>query len=763
MNPPPRRAGATPGRPGAARSGTARTGPARSGTARTGSARSGTAAAQAGSVEERAALRLAAGRARAGELMPYLSAALYAVKAVPTTEVPTVGIDTRWRMYYNPEFVLTLDVAELVGVWLHEVGHPLRRHHERFDALGEPQERHPLFNRAGDCAVNDDLRAAGVRLPAVKAWFPERVPGADPGMTAEQIYRLLVAGPAGRRLAARSPELLLLPAVLRHDHGVPQRVLARTREAFFTGPAEVTVRAAGGTAPQAAPAGGAPGAAAVGPVAVHDERTASFELRERLPAGEHAVELSCAGTTVRAVLAVEAPTASLRPDHLPRDRSASEKVVVVGRGTRFAAGSVVEVLDAAGTVLDAVSDVEHVSATALTFRLGPVEDGTHLVRVRTGAEVVRAALPVGLPHLDLTPDQLPAGHGVPTALAVVGDDVLLDAASTVEVLDAAGGLAPLPGATGPLTVTGPGAAHVELRRELPEGQHLVVVTTSGERAAATLTVGGARTTAPAPRPAPAGYEDCGSAAGGARRPWEGDASGRDAAGEDDGSVDAGRAELIRQQTARDVLEHARSRGTVPAGWQRWADRTVRPVVDWRRELLSVTRRVSAHVAGVRDYSYARPSRRSSSTPGVVLPAMRQPRPPRVAEVVDTSASVTAEMLGRVHAETEAIVRRCRGGGVQVVACDAAAARARTVRRVQDLTMVGGGGTDMRVGIAAAAALRPAVDLVITATDGDTPWPEAPPRENPGAVYVVLLLDGDRQGVPAWMRKVVVERERPGAR
>ncbi|WP_432509461.1 vWA domain-containing protein [Kineococcus auxinigenes] len=425
-----------------------------------------------GPVGERAALRLAAGRARAGELAPYLGTALYAVKPVATTEVPTVGIDTRWRMYYNPAFVLTLDVAQVVGVWLHEVGHPLREHHERFAALAEPAERLPLFNRAGDCTINEDLRAAGISVPARKAWYPERVPGAAAGMTAEQIYRLL--------------------------------------------------------------------------------------------------------------------------------------------------------LDAAA------------------------------------------------------PDPRPAGQSPPQQF-------------------------------------------------------------------------------------PAGFDDCGSGAGGPRRPWEGDDSGRDAGGSDDGSVDAGRAELIRRQTARDVLEHARSRGPVPAGWRRWAEDVLAPAVDWRRELLSVTRRVAARVAGARDYSYARPSRRASATPGVVLPAMRQPRPPRVAVVVDTSASVTGDMLARVHAEIEAIVRRSRGTGVQVIACDAAAGRARLVQRVQDVVLVGGGGTDMRVGVAAAAALRPAVDLVITATDGDTPWPAEPPRQNPGATHVVLLLDGEREGVPGWMRRIVVERDAPDAR
>lgn len=70
-------------------------------------------------------------------------------------------------------------------------------------------------------------------------------------------------------------------------------------------------------------------------------------------------------------------------------------------------------------------------------------------------------------------------------------------------------------------------------------------------------------------------------------------------------------------------------------------------------------------------------------------------------------------------------------------------------------MLGGGGTDMRVGLQVAAQARPRFDLVITMTDGDTPWPESPPAENPDARYVALLLDGDRTTVPPWMHKIVV--------
>ncbi|MER6754915.1 hypothetical protein ABT235_12145 [Micromonospora echinofusca] len=58
--------------------------------------------------------------------------------------------------------------------------------------------------------------------------------------------------------------------------------------------------------------------------------------------------------------------------------------------------------------------------------------------------------------------------------------------------------------------------------------------------------------------------------------------------------------------------------------------------------------------------------------------------------------------------------------------DVARTSARRVRRIEDIELVGGGGTDMRVGLAASAALRPKDGIVIVATDGDTPWGDIPP-------------------------------------
>ncbi|MBB2899586.1 putative metal-dependent peptidase [Kineococcus radiotolerans] len=751
----------------------------------------------------RAGLRLAAGRARATELMPYLADALYAVKAVPSTQVPTLAIDTRWRMTYHPGFIATLTVEQVAGAWLHEVGHPLRRHAERFRDLAEPAARAGLWNRAADCAVNADLRAAGVQLPPVGAWFPEQVPGAEEGSTAEQLYRLLLQGPAGQRPAGPGPGLLLLPDTLRHDDALPADVLCLTREPLLDASTTVTLHRrprpardggrdgdGGDHGDDGEPVTGEDGTPALGALRVRGPRQGSFTLGTRLPPGRYDVVVARGEERARAGFTITTPTLRLRPDHLVRGHGSPARVVLVGDGTRFDATSRVEVLDAAGRPLDVVAGVEHVSATHLAVDLAEVPEGSHRVRATTGPEVVQAVLPVGRPFLTLHPATLPAGHRTPLTLAVTTDDLVVDATSTLAVLDPAREPAEVVAATGPLEVRSPSVAHVPLLRPLDVGRYAVVLTTGDEQALATLTVGGRAAPAassPGPGadaadedadpadvpPAAAGEDapgpgdgdddgddgndgdDCGSGAGGPRRAWEQDESGTDAEGRDDGSVDAGRAELIRQQTARAVLEHARSRGSVPAGWQRWATLVLEPEVDWRRELDSVTRRVSANVAGVRDYSYARPSRRAASFPGVVMPAMRQPRPPRVAAVVDTSGSISDAMLSRVHAETAVVVRRCRGEGVMVIACDAAASAPRTVRSMSEVRMVGGGGTDMREGLRAAARARPRFDLVITMTDGDTPWPAAPPPENPDARYVVLLLDGEREGVPAWMHTIVV--------
>ncbi|MGN6330531.1 MAG: vWA domain-containing protein [Motilibacteraceae bacterium] len=253
-----------------------------------------------------------------------------------------------------------------------------------------------------------------------------------------------------------------------------------------------------------------------------------------------------------------------------------------------------------------------------------------------------------------------------------------------------------------------------------------------------------------------GEVDCGSGAAGGKRPW--DLADEDT---DDGSVDDGSAELIRQDTAQKMLQHARQhgRGSVPRGMFRWAESLLDPRVDWRAELRATLSRAFAPRLGLQDYSYDRPSSRSPS-PWVVLPGMVEKPPPAAAWVQDTSGSMDQDDLRASLAEAKGVLRRVSRGGrrLQVIACDSSPAEAQTISSVGDIVLVGGGGTDMRAGLRAAAGLRPRVDVVVVATDGETPWPDRPPVENPSARYIALLVRGDapHHEVPRWMRKVVID-------
>lgn len=237
--------------------------------------------------------------------------------------------------------------------------------------------------------------------------------------------------------------------------------------------------------------------------------------------------------------------------------------------------------------------------------------------------------------------------------------------------------------------------------------------------------------------------DCGSGCDGQQRPWD-----RSGAG-----LSAIECTLLGLSVARSITEHARSRGDVPAGWERWAKDVLEPVVDWRRVLRAAVRRGIAEVAGRVDFTYRRPSRRSSASPGVVLPSLRQPRP-TVAVVIDTSGSMSDPMLEQALGEVSGLLRGLGIGRshLHVVCCDAEAHPAQRVLDAKQVRLLGGGGTAMAVGIDAAAALVPRPDMIIVLTDGHTPWPPAPPRRS--RVVVGLMDPGGR--APGWATTVAIE-------
>ncbi len=236
--------------------------------------------------------------------------------------------------------------------------------------------------------------------------------------------------------------------------------------------------------------------------------------------------------------------------------------------------------------------------------------------------------------------------------------------------------------------------------------------------------------------------DCGSGADGVPRP-------------DDGppARPAWQADLLRRQVAQDVIDHGKQAGDVPGGLLRWAQEILNPKINWRKVLAAELRRAVAEVAGAVDYSYRRPSRRAAVAGNVVLPALRRPVPD-VAVVCDTSGSMTDDLLAAALAEVEGLLRAMGlARQVRVLACDYAAGPARRVSSARQIQLVGGGGTDMGAGIAAAVALRPRPAVTVVLTDGYTPWPAAAPK---GTRVVIGLLGTGAPDAPAWARAVRVD-------
>jgi predicted metal-dependent peptidase len=248
----------------------------------------------------------------------------------------------------------------------------------------------------------------------------------------------------------------------------------------------------------------------------------------------------------------------------------------------------------------------------------------------------------------------------------------------------------------------------------------------------------------APQP-PQTETGCGSGAGDPRQSWE---PGLDDPGMP--GMDPAQVTITRRRVAQDIRDAATNhRGTVPAGLERWADSELAaPTVPWRKVLAGMVRRVAALTTGRTTYTYSRPGRRR--LPSIITPAMRSPKV-TIAVVIDTSGSMGEHDLATALAEVNGVVKAV-GGRIQVLTCDADASEAKPVRSGRDVRLTGGGGTDMRVGIAAAEKLTPAVDAVVVITDGWTPWPTTRTR---AALIVVLTQDGAQANVPAWARTIVV--------
>lgn len=212
-----------------------------------------------------------------------------------------------------------------------------------------------------------------------------------------------------------------------------------------------------------------------------------------------------------------------------------------------------------------------------------------------------------------------------------------------------------------------------------------------------------------------------------------------------GQLERVEADAIRERVAIDYLQAQKGRGKSPRYAQRWAEQITNPTIPWEPLLARAVRRGVGWTSGRHTPTWTRPSRRQSIQPDVLRPGWRRPVP-SIAMVVDTSGSIDDGLLGRAMGEVDGALSGLGipGASVTVLACDAAVGAVTRVRKATEASLVGGGGTDLRVGIAAASALRPRPDLIVVFTDGYTPWPTAAP---PGSAVIAAMLGRPGETLP----------------
>lgn len=252
---------------------------------------------------------------------------------------------------------------------------------------------------------------------------------------------------------------------------------------------------------------------------------------------------------------------------------------------------------------------------------------------------------------------------------------------------------------------------------------------------------------------------CGSGATGVHMPWEHEAP---AQGGPFGLEDIDRRDLLRQ-TAEDIVKYAsrKGRGTVPGSLVDWAEDMLKPKsIPWEQIVGAAVRRTVQMIQGTLLHSYARPARRQSIYPDIVMPGMRRPVP-NVAIVSDTSASMTSGKgsdLALVRGVIEDICRSM-GANCAVIATDAEVhGGIQYVQSGRQAVLAGRGGTDMRVGMHYAMTyVRPRPDVLVVVTDCGTEWPDHPPPP-PTRVLIcgVGVPDSWTAQVPSWAQFINVD-------
>jgi predicted metal-dependent peptidase len=161
-------------------------------------------------------------------------------------------------------------------------------------------------------------------------------------------------------------------------------------------------------------------------------------------------------------------------------------------------------------------------------------------------------------------------------------------------------------------------------------------------------------------------------------------------------------------------------------------------IDWRQQL----GRYVGQVLEMRPV-FNRPPRRFPDLVGILPGRRRQVATPKVMAVIDTSGSITPELLSQIDGELSRLARHFE---VLVVECDCAIQRCYPYTRLTEVC--GRGGTDLRPPLERTFLRHHTPDLVIYFSDGYGPAPEHKPP-----VPVIWCLTPDGKEPAGWGKKI----------
>lgn len=133
---------------------------------------------------------------------------------------------------------------------------------------------------------------------------------------------------------------------------------------------------------------------------------------------------------------------------------------------------------------------------------------------------------------------------------------------------------------------------------------------------------------------------------------------------------------------------AKAQGKLPASLDRLVENCTKSKVDWRAQLRQFVTQISKD-----DYAWSRPNRRYLSA-GMYLPGLYSENMGPIVVGIDTSGSITAEVLASFGAEIRALVQAVRPSELHVVYCDAHVNHVDVFTPYDDMQFEphGGGGT-----------------------------------------------------------------------